>query len=340
MDTKWFIVDSHNQYIPPEAVSASKSTMVDLTDLNAPWAARLKNSKDIEAKLRVMDEAGVSMAVLHMAPLSLLGLNFCRAMNDGNARIARKYPGRFIPLAHLPLDGGGSQDALYELERAINSLGLKGIALESSTESFTLGSPEIFPLYEKVSQLNIPIIIHPCNIKLKNIPSNGLKHAIMAQIAVEIENTNACVEVMFSILPRFPDLKFLMPHHGGGFPLWKGRVLAGYLPDTGWAIPDSLKGLPRTPRIRKQLGLDKHFDSIFEKMYFDTSGFQGWMPITRASLSVIRADRLCFGTDYGFEMLEAKDIKGFIEDIKQLDLSETDKRNILGENIRRLFSIH
>ena len=332
---KWFIVDCHNQFIPEEAVLKSRGSRMDLTDITKPQVSPFRRSLDIEGKLRVMDDAGVDIAVLHMASLNYLGLDFCRAMNDGNARVAKEYPGRFIACAHLPLDGGGSPEALNELDRAINGLGLQGVAIETSTETVTIGSEELSPLYEKISRLDVPIVVHP---SIRFTPGSGLKFYMHQAISVEIENTKACVEVMFGVLKEFPDLKFLMPHHGGALPIWQGRMMNSFIPD-GWEIPEDMKYVPKTPRIRRQLGLDKAFGTLFDKLYFDTSGFQGWMPITQATLLTVRADRLCFGTDYGFEMLDAQDIKGFIDDIKKLNIPEADKRNILGENIRTLFKL-
>jgi len=340
MTDKWFIVDCHNQFVPQEGILKSRGTTMDLT--SGPQAATQKRVTDIEGKLRVMDEAGIDMAVIHQSPLSLLGLDFCRAMNDGNARTAKEYPGRFIACAHIPLDGGGSPEACKEVDRAINDLGLKGVALLTSTEKVTLSSEELFPLYEKINQLDVPVVVHPNNIRIGERVSrlgSGLRVNMHRAIAVETENTEACVDVMFGVLNKFPDLKFLMPHHGGALPFWQGRMMSQCIPD-GWKIPDNVKDIPKTPRIRRQLGLDKHFAALFEKLYFDTSGFQGWMPITQATLLTVRADRLCFGTDYGFEMLEAQDIKGFIDDIKKLNMPEADRRNILGENIRTLFKLH
>jgi aminocarboxymuconate-semialdehyde decarboxylase len=340
MADKWLIIDSHNQFIPEEGARKSRgNTIMDLSNMEDPRALPFKRSLDLEGKLRVMDEAGVDMAVIHMASLNVLGLDFCRAMNDGNARVAREYPGRFIAMAHLPLVGGGSPEAIDEVERAVSELGLRGLALESSSGDVALGSEELFPLYEKVLSLDIPIVVHPpSNFGAGIAAVSGLKFNMHRAISVEIENTRGCVEAMFGALDKYPDLKFLMPHHGGALPVWLGRMMNSFVPD-GWEIPDEFKGVPKTPRIRKQLGLDKAFEALLEKLYFDTSGFQGWMPITRATLQTIRADRLCFGTDYGFEMVDALDMKIFIENIMELDISETDKRNILGENIRRLFKL-
>lgn len=172
-------------------------------------------------------------------------------------------------------------------------------------------------------------------------PAERLKQAMYQAVNVEIENTKACIEAMFGVLNKFPTIKFLMPHHGGALPIWQGRMMNGFLPE-GFKLPANAPPggfSPRTPRIRKQLGLDKIWKELFDKLYFDTSGFQGWMPIMESALLTVRPDRLCFGTDYGFEMLESVDIKGFIDDIKKLKLPEAARRNILGESVRTLFKL-
>jgi predicted TIM-barrel fold metal-dependent hydrolase len=63
------------------------------------------------------------------------------------------------------------------------------------------------------------------------------------------------------------------------------------------------------------------------------------MPITEAATKTIRTDRLCFGTDYPFEIHDTEDVKGFIENIKNMAIPEADKKNILGDNIKRLFDV-
>ena len=345
MAEKWFVVDAHNQFIPGEAVKKSKGMITDLTVMT-PATMPFRGSMNLEAKLKVMDEAGVDMAVIHMASLNYLGLEFCKAMNDGNARLMKEYPRRFIGLAHLPLDGGGSPECLKEVDRAITELGLGGLALETNTEKTVLGSVALYPLYEKVSKLDIPIVIHPAfgarpGLVAEGTPAERLRQAMHQAVNVEIVNTKACVEAMFGVLNKFPAIKFLMPHHGGALPIRQGRMMNGFLPIDFKLPPGAPSGgfAPRVPRIRKQMGLDKIWNELFDKLYFDTSGFQGWMPITEATLLTVRPDRLCFGTDYGFEMMESVDIKGFIDDVKKLKISEADKRNILGESVRTLFKL-
>jgi len=334
MAEKWLVIDAHNHYIPEKAKAlAGEADGMDYTASLKRMPVGYGATQDNELRIQIMDEAGVDMVVLEQSAWSPQGLEMCRALNDGYAEAERKYPERLIPCAHLPLEGG--QAVLDELDRAINGLGLKGLALVSSTSTCTLDSEEMFPVYEKVSQLDIPVAVHPT---IKKGVWGGMKHGMTNHISREYDVLRATVEVMYGVLGRFPDLKFLLPHHGGGIPALKGRIKAWHEPE-GWDVPEKIKGLPKTPREVEETGLAKDFEDLFGKMYFDTAGFGGWMPITEAATKTIRNDRLCFGTDYPFEIHEAQDIKSFVDNIKALDIPEQDKRNILGENIKRLFKV-
>ena len=121
-------------------------------------------------------------------------------------------------------------------------------------------------------------------------------------------------------------------------PLLLGRMMFHFLPE-GFVLPDKYKMMPHTRKIRKEFGLDEKFMELFGRMYFDTAGFMGWMPITQATLLTVKPQRMVFGTDYGIEMIEAEDIKAFIDDIKALPIPEADLRAILGDTARELFNI-
>ena len=335
MAENWLVIDAHHHFFPEEATK--RLGIADGMDYAASttgkFARLYQQGKEIEHTVQVMDEAGVDMAVLNQSAWSPGGLAVCQAINNGYARVARDYPGRFIACAHIPLEAG--QEALDELDRAVNELGCKGVSLVTSTSKVTLISKELFPLYQKISQLDIPIVIHPTI----RVPLwGGTTYLVGSGVSREYDIAKATIEVMNNVLKEFPDLKFLMPHHGGGMPNIVGRVKARFEPE-GWEVPEKIRGIAKTPREMEQLGLDKAFDELFGKLYFDTAGFGGWMPITKSATEVIRSDRLCFGTDYPYEIHEAEDIKAFIDNIKQLNIPETEKRNILGENIKTLFRL-
>jgi predicted TIM-barrel fold metal-dependent hydrolase len=334
MTGKWFVVDAHSHLVPRKAAAlAGAADGFDFKAVQKKRAHGIKKTQDIEKRLELMDEAGVDMALINTSSWSPQGLKMCRAINDGYAEVMAQYPDRFLACAHVPLET--DNQIIDELNRAVNELGFKGVSLVSSTQTFTVDAEELFPLYKVISRLDIPVVIHPT---LRDGLWGGTRYEMAAHVSREYDIAKATVEIMYGVLSRFPDLKFLIPHHGGGMPALKGRIMAWFEPQ-GWDIPDHLKNMAKTPRELKNLGLDKAFEEIFDKLYFDTAGFGGWLPITEAAAKTIRTDRLCFGTDYPFEIHDTEDVKGFIENIKNLAIPEADKRHILGENIKRLFNI-
>ena len=332
---KWLVIDAHSHFLPEEAVAQAVSEGFDLSTISGKGKTALKKTEDIEETARIMEDAGVDMAVLSQAPWSQIGLQVCKALNNGYARIARNYPNKFILCGHIPLRQG--QDVIDEIERCINELGLKGMSLVASLPDVTLDSSQLWPMYEKINQLGVPIVIHPPI----RPPSQGreTKYGLYPTVFRECDNAAATVEVMYGVLKDFPDLKFLMPHYGGGMPGQKARVRAWFEPE-GWHVPNEIKHSPKTPRELDELGLSKAFDELFDKIYFDMAGSgAGWIPMIKAALLIMRPDRICFGTDYPFDIHNAQDIRLFIDNIKKLDIPEIDKRLMLGENIKNLFKI-
>ncbi|MBW1800823.1 MAG: amidohydrolase [Deltaproteobacteria bacterium] len=334
MSEKWLVIDMHNHFYPKKTAEMVKNVAgMNMADKMKARPGFYAKTHDLEKRVQLMDEAGVDMTVLNQAAWSPQGIEMCRAINDGYAEAGRQWPDRYIPCAHVPPEGG--PDALDELDRAINDLGLKGLSLVTSSTTATLDSEALFPVYERVSQYDIPIVVHPT---VRPGIWDGDKYGMADHVAREYDVARAVVEVMYGVLNRFPDLKFILPHHGGGIPALKGRIKSHFEPE-GWDIPEDIKGFPKTPRELTELGLDDAFEELFGKLYFDTAGFGGWMPITEAAVNTIRSDRICFGTDYPFEIHESQDVKIFIEKIKAMDISEQDRRNILGENVKGLFKI-
>jgi len=338
MVEKWLVIDAHHtHFLPKEAIAeAGVSRGFDFSgllrgDMNIPYG----RIQDLEGTLRIMEDAGIDMAVLHCAPWSPQGLEICKALNDGYAKLARDYQDKFILCGHIPLEQG--QDVIDEIERCINELGLKGMSLVSSYPDVTLDSPILWPAYEKISQLDVPIVIHPS--PRFPIWGGGEKYNLRRTISREYDIAKATVEFMYGVLKDFPDLKLLSPHYGGGMPALKARLRAWYEPE-GWDIPGEIINCPKTPRELNELGLFKAFDELFDKLYMDMAGSgAGWIPMIEAALLTMRTDRMCFGTDYPYDMHNAEDIRTFIDNIKQLDIPENDKRMMLGENIKTLFKI-
>jgi len=337
MEKKWLVIDSHTHFLPEEAVrKMGVSHGFDYTALlKGEMSIPYKRVQDIEGILRIMEDAGIDMAVENQAAVSIQGLEICKALNDGYGRILRQHPGKFIFCGHVALEGG--QDVVDEIDRCINELGLHGISMASSAPDVSLDAPQLWPIYEKINSLDVPIVLHP-SVRFP-IWGGGAKYELRRTVSREYDVMKATVEVMYGVLKDFPDLKFLIPHYAGGLPGQKARLRAWFEP-AALKIPAEIKNCPKTPRELNELGIPKAFDEIFNKIYVDMAGAgAGWIPAIKVALLMIRPDRICFGTDYPYDMHTAEDIRAFINTIKNLDIPGNDKRLMLGENIKRLFKL-
>ncbi|MCJ7593335.1 MAG: amidohydrolase [Desulfobacterales bacterium] len=164
----------------------------------------------------------------------------------------------------------------------------------------------------------------------------GTKYYMSGSVSREYDGIKAFVEVLLGVLPEFPDLKFLFAHYGGGVPFLLGRIMSWYTPENK-GIPKEKYGFPKTIKEFEDYGLKKDFNKLLDQMYYGTAGTGGWLPAIKQALLVLKPDRLCFASDYPFEMGRPSDYKAYINSIKRLDIPAEDKVKILGGNIKRLF---
>ncbi|MBI4332494.1 MAG: amidohydrolase [Chloroflexi bacterium] len=334
MARKYVVVDAHNHYVPREA--AAKAGVAEGIDYGG--RARTPNLAyqrifDLDATIRQMEDCGIDVCLVGLSTWIAPGMAVCRVINDSYQKLDRDYPGKFITLAHVPYQEGAA--ALDELDRAVKGLGLKGVTVLTSLKGVTLDSESLYPFYERVSKLDVPLVVHPT---VKEPLWGGVRYAMSSSVSREYEIAKSVVEVLQGVLPRFPDLKFLFAHYGGGIPALKGRIIS-WFSLTADDIPAENRVVPRTLKEVEDFGLMKTFNRYFDKMYFDMAGFGGFIPIARAALLAVKHTRLCFGTDYPFEFRRPEDYRAYVSAIKRLDMTEEDKRAVLGGNVLRLFRV-
>lgn len=341
MENRYVVIDAQFHFLPREACKMSEEIVSEAEDIKK-LQARIKDPAfnrvyqrlyDIETTIAYMEECGVDMILAGLSAWNTAGLEVCKVINDGLAELSDEYPGKFIPLAHVPYSEG--RPAIDELERAISELGLKGVTVLTSERGIRLDDEQLKPFFKKVSQLRIPLVVHPTT---KTPLWGGEKYYMSGSVSREYEIIKSFVEVLSGVLPEFPDLNFLFAHYGGGVPFLMGRIMSWHSPAHA-DIPKEKAGLPKTLREFEDYGLKEDFDKLIDRIYFDMAGAGGWMPAVKQALLAIRPERLCFGTDYPFEMSRSKDLKTYIDGIKGLSIPEDDKINILGGNLKEMFEV-
>jgi len=328
------VVDTHHHYLPPAAVAFAKKTdEIDYLFGLKRFSIAYAWMQDAERTLKYMADSGVDRVLINQCTWSPNGIETCKAINDGYAKIQRDYPGKFITCAHVPVHEG--PPAMDELKRSIEVLGLQGVALLSSYAHITIDSDVMMPFFEKIAEYDVPVVIHPT---LRRPLWGGMKYDLSTTVSREYDLAKCVVEVLYGVLARYPNLKFLNSHFGGGMQSLRWRMIISHQPES-WDLPQELRGHALMHDELKERGLWDDFNRQFDKLYFDSAGYGGAVEVMRAAADGISRTRLTFGTDYPFEFRDPKETRHYISGIKALNLPDEDKRNILGQNVLNLFKI-
>ncbi len=332
MVSKEFIVDVHHHFMPAPLFDRLAAQAGGRRIVTNEISLTLNPSrKDLEAHLNVMDEAGVTVSIL-TDQVQVMGADVARMLNDGIAEIERKHPNRFRGAIHLPVHE--PEMAERELERGIDQLGLRAVALLACHLDIQLDNAIMNPLFEIIQRHNLPIILHPQSKPAGSETTYNLDRCVFRPL----ETTQAIVRVMCSVLPRYPGLRFIMPHLGGAVSSLKGRMMSFFEPEDA-PIPPELKGYLNTQSELKRLGLAESFEKLFQSLYFDTAGTGSWHPALAAALNVTSADRIMFGSDFPLECKTASNITESLDMIRQSPCSAPEKAAMLGQTAAALFKL-
>ena len=228
---------------------------------------------NMDAQIRDMDSVGIDVGALSCNLGWDAPVEDCRLINDSAADLQRRYPNRFVGFAHAPiLEPGG----LNEIERGVKQLGLRGATIASQVKGLPLDASEYKPFYTLACDLDLAIFVHPAMIPLGYSLFNeyDLARIIGREADLQIAVTRV---IAGRVMEEFPDLKLIFSHFGGGIAAVKERLEA---------------------KAGRFGTLKRPFSESFERLYFDTAGFEGGPIALRCALAGIRADRLVFATDY------------------------------------------
>jgi predicted TIM-barrel fold metal-dependent hydrolase len=328
------VIDVHHHFLP--------RTVFDELQAEAGGAPRLINDKisitlsedlhRVESHLQAMDEGGVETAVLTYSGVSVLGMDTCRKLNDGFAEIQRANRPRLYGAAHVPIQEPDA--APRELERAVRELGLVAAAIPTSCPGVTLDQPALGPLWQKITELDVPVILHPALLP-QGAPTD---YHLERSCARPFDTTIAAVRLMYGVFPEFPALQVILPHLGGTSVFLRGRIAMFFEPPD--FVPQSGKrGLAKTVADQHATGLHSQFEALWGKFYFDTAGAGGWPKAAQMTAEVVGTARMLFGSDYPLETYSGATVRELVEMIGHLDLHLEGKRAIAGVTAERLFRL-
>jgi aminocarboxymuconate-semialdehyde decarboxylase len=331
---KIIVIDMQHHYIPARAIPFVRKTAEhDYTVGLKKFAKAYEIITNIDTHLKWMDESGIDMAILSTAAFCANGYDFCRICNDGYSEIVKKYPSRFKGVIHVyPYDRNKNKD---EIKRGVEELGLWGLGIVASYKKIAIDSEVMNPIYEMAVRYDMPIYVHP---SIRNGLWGGERYNLNITLSREYDVAKSFVEIIYGVLPRFPELKVIFSHFGGGLPTLKGRLLAWHRPQD-FHLPGENQGLGLAVEHAKELGLVDDFESKLKNILFDSAGVGGWLPVIESAFETLGCNHLCFGSDYPYELREPRYVKKIIGDINKINVSNNDKDKFFNGNLKRLFLI-
>jgi predicted TIM-barrel fold metal-dependent hydrolase len=180
----------------------------------------------VDDHLFMLDVCGIETAVLS---LSSPGVHFgddaaaaalARQVNDEAAALVARSPTRFRFLASLPLPD--VEAAIEEWRRVRSAQGCLGAIVLSHSGAFYPGATRFDPLWRELNATGATVLLHPSS------PPNWRQ--VSAQrprpmLEFYFESARACLDLFkASVVDRFPNVRFLIPHCGGALPIAIDRL--------------------------------------------------------------------------------------------------------------------
>ncbi|MCC8395841.1 amidohydrolase [Paraburkholderia sp. MMS20-SJTR3] len=324
------IIDSHAHVVMPPQSFRYMAELVGgranpSTTPNIPDEAVRKQAEEL---VRSMDSVGTDVQFISPRPyLQMHSVKparvtelWTRHCNDLIKRFVDMFPDRFRGVAGLPqfMNESPADKCVAELKRCVNELGFVGTLLNPDpTEGegpapAGLGDPFWYPLYEAMTELDVPALIHSagsCNPR----ESYTLKF-------INEENIAVISLLQSQVFEKFPGLKIIVAHGGGAIPYQMGRFRS-------WAV---------------RRNDAQTFDQQLKKLYFDTCNYS--KDSIELLLKVAGTDNVMFGTEKPgtgsardpVSGRDYDDMKPVIESIEWL--SEEQRKNIFECNCTRVYT--
>ena len=291
---------------------------------------------DLEHRFRIMDKFEGLMQVLTLSapPIEQIGdsrkaVDLAKLANDEMAELVLKYPDRFAAaVAALPMID--MEATLKEVDRSINELKFRGVQINTPINDKPLDSPEFLPLYEKMSQYNLPIWIHP--VREANFSDyrteKRSKYMIFHVFGWPYETAAAMTRLVFSgVLEKYPNLKLITHHCGSMIPYLEQRIIGAY------DHAEVLRG------AKYKQGLTKSPIEYF-KMFYNDTAIYGSTPGLMCAYTFCGADHLLFATDFPYDsQFGERYTRQTIQSVEQMTISDLEKKMIFENNASKLLRL-
>jgi aminocarboxymuconate-semialdehyde decarboxylase len=317
------IIEWHTHVYPPEEAAAEARTFDGRS--GPTWAGRCPMT--VENVLDAHRKAGIDISVVSNAAHYMRGkpaneeLTAIQRWTDYAAEIQEQHPGTLYALATVLPCGGPLY--LKEIERAIGTLKLKGLFINSSHKGQYPDDDAARPFWELAQNLDVPVMIHPPHIGFGEERMGEYRLASSVGRPFDLCLSLARL-IVRGVLEDFPRVKIVASHGGGGICEVIGRM------DYAYDLQDFCFFLGSYEPM-----LIKHRPSHYLKMmHFDSASYT---PLAaEMCLNTIGADRFIFGTDSP-PLIPLK-MQG-LKMMDQIGMTPAERDKVMGGNAARLLKL-
>lgn len=279
---------------------------------------------NIDGLLEEQERAGVDLTVFGnnwiRTPSGSNPLEIIKEFNEFAAEVTARYPTHLVGLASsIPF---GDDDVLAETERAVREYGLRGIMVNSSVDGEYLDSPRAVPFFELVTELDVPLFIHPPRV---TIGAEKMEMFRLPEMVGRPFDTTLSLTrfILTGGLERFPKLKIVCAHVGGALPMLPGRLGFGY------ELRRDMSFGPWEPDV-----LTRPPGSYIQQLYFDTVCLHP--PAVLCAVQTVGVDHVLFGSDFPPVPIP---LKRSVDTVRAVAIAAGEQDKILGGNAARLLGL-
>jgi len=303
------IVDWHAHVYPPEEEAAPL------------WQGR--SPLNIARLLDAHERAGIDLCVVTNPIHYLRGrsdadcLTAIKRWNAYALELQEAHRDRIIVFSST-IPGGGTE-FVREVESALDA-GLAGVFINSSHHEHYPDEDEALPFFELVASRNVPVMLHA------PAASFGEEHMRQYRLTSSIGRpADECLAlarlIVRGVLARFPSLKLVAAHLGGGICEVIGRL------NYAWELQEEAFFLgPYEPRL-----IDEPPLRYLKDVHLDTVSYHA--PAVMCAVETVGVERIVFGSDSPPLTSLLPRARALVEG---LPLGEEERALILGGNALRL----
>ena len=253
------------------------------TDTDTQRGLGAGGGAELDARLRLMERAGVEMQVLSASPQQPYvddpgkATNAARFVNDQYADLVEHHREHLRAFAALPLPH--IDQSLGEMARALDELGMVGVGMNTTVLNRALVDAAFEPIFAALDERGATLYLHPSgNSACSPLISD---YRLTWMVGAPIEDTISIMQLIIHGVPtRYPKIKIVNSHLGGALPMLLQRGDDQYR----WEAPVT----PEPPTVASR------------RMWYDSVG-HGHVPALKCAIDSFGSDRLLLGTDFPYE---------------------------------------